>query len=355
MKVSRAAAALTFLALLLAAELACRWLLATGAFYGRFPLWGTLTSVPEIRDRIRWGLGTARPPVIVLGDSVLGASALLSRDLPGARTATIPAALARLAAPDGARVVSLGADGLLPGDLEALASILRGAAKGRPVRVALALNVRMLAGEARAGGSLVSREFLLGALPPGRARELTSGPLPREKELARRLYGGTAEVSALFRLTQQLRTVWYHPTPRDAAQRLLDETYGRPDTGDLEEAALRLQVIGYYREAWDAGSPALLSLGRVVAALHAIDPAMVVVLTPQNPSFVEEAGPGLLAANRGTLAILVAKRAPGAFVDLSTAFAEPLFLDHCHLTPEGNARLAAELLRALGTRAGART
>jgi hypothetical protein len=126
-----AAAALTFLLLLAFAELVSRGLSATGVLYGRISFSGVLTSLPELEGRVRWGLRGQLPPVLLLGDSVLGASAMCERGQPGARRSTMPAALAGRRAPMRSRVVSLAADGLVPGDLEGLRSTNRGEDVGR--------------------------------------------------------------------------------------------------------------------------------------------------------------------------------------------------------------------------------
>lgn len=343
-----ATAAVTFLLLVAAAELVSRGLASTGVLYGRISLSGVLTSLPELEDRVRWGLRGQTPPVLLLGDSVLGASAMWERGERGARRGTLPSALAGRRAPRLSRVVSLAADGLTPGDLEAISYVLQRTvgSSARPARVVLVVNVRMLASELDRDGQRVSRDFLLPALPPASRAELAPVASVETEALGARLYNGAASASALFRLSQLLRTLWYYPTPADARRRLVETLFGRPPAGDVEEAALRMRVEGFYQELWREDAPAVRSLRRLIPALRVADPRLLVVFSPQNPSYMAKGGAELAAANAQLLRKVVGPRGP--FVDLSAAFGEELFLDHCHLTKEGNLRLADEIERRLG-------
>ena len=346
-----ATAALTFVLLGGCAELVSRGVSSAGGLYGQISLSGVLTSLPELEDRIGWGLRGQSPPVLLLGDSVLGASAMSERGQPRARHSTLPAALAGQRAPMRSRVVSLAADGLVPGDLEAISHVVERTVdrSKRPARVVLVVNVRMLASELDREGQRVSRDFLLSALPPASRAELVPVPAAQGEAIGPRLFEGAASVSALFRLSQGLRTLWYYPTPADARQRLVERLFGRPPMGDVEEAALRLRVEGFYQEAWREDTPAAHALRRLIPALRNADPRLLVVFSPQNPSYRTKGGPELAAANASLLRTIVEGEAPGAFVDLSAAFEEELFLDHCHLTIEGNLRLAEEIDQRLGS------
>ena len=56
-------AALSFFLLLAGAEIASRGLLLSGALYRRFDFSGTLTSLPELRNRIAWAAKRPRARV----------------------------------------------------------------------------------------------------------------------------------------------------------------------------------------------------------------------------------------------------------------------------------------------------
>jgi hypothetical protein len=152
--------------------------------------------------------------------------------------------------------------------------------------------------------------------------------------------------SALLRSAAMLRSLWYFPTRRDFFRRATERVLGAESDPDIQEAALRLKVAPYYRDRWDASAPAFRSLEASVRRLAAAGP-VAVVLTPQNPDFVDDAA--LFAANRALLADFFAARAiPGVeFRDWSARFAPDRFLDHCHLTADGNKEYAEEVGRWL--------
>jgi hypothetical protein len=110
---------------------------------------------------------------------------------------------------------------------------------------------------------------------------------------------------------------------------------------------LRLAVL-YEDRDWNAASPAFVSLRRLLSRRAAAPRGFTVVaLVPQNPAETAAMSPERLAGNRA-LVKRVVEDAGGRFLDLVDAFPESAFLDHCHLTGEGNARLAAQLDAAVG-------
>jgi hypothetical protein len=347
-----AGAAATFFTLLLLAEAAARLAAGSGWLYRRIDFAGSLTSLPELEQRIAWN--SRRPyPVFLLGDSVLGATALWEHRVARPRRLTVPARLAPSAAAAGISVQSLAADGLLLPDLEAIdRAIGASQAKGKELaRRVIVLNFRMFAAEFAAPGKALSRDFLLPEL-----RAEGSPPDPalagRDDALGDRLSAGAARYCALARTAWQLQPLWYFPTRRDAFRRLLEPAHGGPaeENTDLQDAALHLKVDPYYRDRWDTGSPAFHALGALLEAARSHrDVQTIVVLTPQNPEFVGD--PAIFAWNRRVLGEFVARHGqPGegsvAYRDLADRFPAGRFLDHCHLTPEGN-REYAQILLAL--------
>ena len=338
-----AGAAATFLVLLAASEVGSRWALRSGLLYRRFDFSGTLTSLAELRDRIAWDREQPRP-IFLLGDSVLGASAMVEHRIAGARRMTVPAALGDEARPRGWSVASLAADGLLVPDLDAIAAELdRAAAASGPGRVVVVLNFRMFASEFEAPGRAISRDFLLPAL----AGEL---PDPRmavgANGLDERLSEASVRASYLLRTTRLLQPLWYYPSRRDVFRRWLES--GETSEGaEVREAALRLKVAPFYRDRWNPAGLEFRALGQLLAKLQ--QRGTLIVLSPQNPEFVEDAG--VFAANRATLRGFVeAKAAPGiAYADLSDRFPAGAFLDHCHLTPDANRQYARSLLERIAS------
>lgn len=333
-----AGAAATFFALLLASEIAARYAAGSGLLYRRLDFSGTLTSLPELRDRIAWN--AARPrPVFLLGDSVLGATALWEHRIAGARRETVSARLAEDARASGQSVASLGADGLLIPDLEAIG---REVGRAAPSRLLVVLNVRMFASEFGDPAKAISRDFLVpalaGALPDASLRKPADA-------LGERLSAASAERLFLMRETRQLQPLWYFPTRRDAFRRLLEPSRGAEST-DVEEAALHLKVDPYYRQRWDPSSLAFRALGALLDEARG-RAGTLVVLTPQNPEFV--ADPDVFAWNRRVLGEFVASRRDPSLLyrDLADRFPSDRFLDHCHLTPRGNREYAEALLESL--------
>jgi hypothetical protein len=196
--VSLAAAVIVFFGLLLSSELVCRVLTASGALHRRADFSGALTSLADVRDRVR-AFANAPRRVVLLGDSVLGGTALWEHDVPRPRAVSLGAELANALRERGRTALHLGADGLLLPDIDTLA---REAAEPAPESVLLLLNARMFAPEYQAAGKERSRDFLAG--PPRAGLE--------ETQLSRRVFEGASRNVALFRTTQLLRTIWYFPT-----------------------------------------------------------------------------------------------------------------------------------------------
>ena len=329
-----------FLLLLGASEAFSRLAAGSGLLYRRFDLSGALTSLPELRDRIRW-IGAHEHPVVLLGDSILGGSALSEHGVADARRKTIPAFLAALEGPNGRFVQSLGADGLLLPDLEAIG---REVPRARPEDVLVLLNFRMFSREFQDGPKAASRDFLVPDLPGG-------GPRRESAETARtqRLSARACEHWVLFRTAMLLRPLWYFPTQRDFFRRLEARLVQESVDRDLQEAALRLKVAPYYQDAWEQPSLAFASLDRLLAGLLRSDTRVTVVLTPQNPDFVEAGSPEVVSNNRRLLrAFLQAREAPALrYLDWSDRYPAGDFLDHCHLGVAGNETYARDLARLI--------
>ena len=331
--------ALTSLSLLLlVAELLCRTLLGTGALYRLVDASGTLTSVAEVRARTR--AFAARGAVGLLGDSVAGATALVQHRVPGAREVTLTAALDRRLSPRS--VLPLSADGLLLPDVEGLLERIGEA----PRDVILLLNFRMFARTWEPEASAGSRDALLpAALALRRGAGKASGSTGR---LDSRLYESAAGTSSFFLVTQVLRARLFVPTRKDAIERALARLLPSAEDDDLAASVLRLKVAPIYEDRdWNAASPAFASLGRILARRRTSGRTLV-ALAPQNPSETAGIAPGRLRSNRELLKTAVegALTANGAYLDLADALPEDAFLDHCHLTGEGNARLAGALAAA---------
>ena len=336
-----------FVGSLLAAELLCGAWTASGAFYRRFDVDGQLTSLAEIRDRLRASERDSGR-ILLLGDSVLGGGALAEHREADPRAKSLVRRLRVALGPDGRRLVALHADGLLLPDLEALC---REAAPSPSDRLILVLNFRMFAPEFQAPAKALSRPFLRAALPEAARPDLA--PVPAEEALSLALSEGAARASRLYRTSSLLRSLLFFPNQKDAVQRSLEGLAPTDPDDPVEEAALRLRVAPYYRPGgWRDDSAGNRSLRRLLEGLPGAA-RVVVVLSPQNGDALRDLGdPADITGRRASMVRLVTTAAPRALLaDWTDRYPPVRFLDHCHLTAEGNVAFAADLaalLRGLG-------
>ncbi len=155
-----------------------------------------MTSLAEIRDRLSY----AAPPdhrIYLLGDSVLGASALMEHRIPQARIQTLSRQLKQRLADAGVNAVSLGSDGLLMPDIDGLTAEFSAAP---PEKVLLLLNFPdVLQEEFGEGSKALSRYFLFPDLPDEVQKRLVPDKPPTpEAELSDRLYAGMCDPLVSF-------------------------------------------------------------------------------------------------------------------------------------------------------------
>jgi hypothetical protein len=346
----------SFLGLILLCEIFLRLTVPTGFWYRHLDLTADLTSMAEARDRLRYS-APGSSEVLVLGDSVLGASALMEHRLPQARIQTLGRFLNREMNSQGLSTVVLAADGILLPDLLALSrEFLPGkSAPGvpQPKKILLLLNFRMFAKDFDSGAKALSRDFLSENLPPAILSGLGTDPKKTdENRLSDRLYDFLCRHCFLFRETQMMKTLWYYPSQKDFFQRQLEKVMGLPKEGaDLAEASLKLKIAAYYQAyLWPEKGLSFQSLDLLLETLKGSHIPVEVVLTPQNPSFLGDyLDRPSFAANRKTLQRFMKAHAFDGleYRDWSGRYEPGLFLDHCHLTPEGNRVYATDLAAIL--------
>jgi hypothetical protein len=294
--------------------------------------------VAEVKARAR--AFAPRGAVGLLGDSVAGVTALVQHRVPRARDLTLTAELDRRLSPRG--VLPLSADGLLLPDVEGLIETL----DEQPRDVVLLLNFRMFARTWESEPSASSRDaFLPAALALRRTARTANRPT---NHLDSTLYESAAGASSFFLVTQVLRARLFVPTRKDAIERALARLLPAAEDDDLAASVLRLKIAPIYEDRdWNASSPAFASLGRILAWRPGGGRTLV-ALTPQNPSETAAIPPDRLRSNRELLKRTVegALTPNGTYLDLADALPESAFLDHCHLTGDGNARLAETLAAA---------
>lgn len=353
----------SFLGLVFLSEILLRLTVPSGFWYRHFDLTTDLTSLAEIQDRLRFGdirgesrVYTPGRRVLVLGDSVLGGSALTEHRVTGARQLTLGSDLKETLEGRGSPLVTLAADGALLPDLLALTKeAFPGEVNAPPPQgqVLLLLNFRMFAQDFTSGPKALSRVFLKADLPAAFLPSLGKDPKRTEEtDLSDRLYVFLCQHCFLFRETQTAKTLWYYPTQKDFFQHVLERVLGAPkEDEDLAEASLKLKIAPYYQAfRWPADGLPYQSLRFLLERLKSAGIPVKVVLTPQNPGFLGDyVDKSSFEANRKGLARFMKDQAfPELdYEDWSGRYPPSLFLDHCHLTPEGNRAYAKDLVDLL--------
>ncbi len=343
----------SFLGLVFLSEILLRLTVPTGFWYRHLDLSADFTSLPEIRDRLRYGT-QGNPEILILGDSILGASALMEHRVPGARTLTLGRFLNHELGLKGIHALPLGADGVLLPDLLALsAELLPGDGTKllgpRPEKILLLLNFRMFAQDFASGPKALSRDFLREDLPSSVLTALGTDPKKTEENrLSDRLYDFLCGHCFLFRETQMAKTLWYYPTQKDFFQRQLERVMGPPkEDEDLAEASLKLKIAAYYQAYhWPPDALPYQSLALLLDKLKQSGIPVEVVLSPQNPGFLGDyLDRPSYENNRKNLKVFM--KAHGfeglEYQDWSDRYGPRSFLDHCHLTPEGNQAYSKDL------------
>lgn len=127
-----------------------------------------------------------------------------------------------------------------------------------------------------------------------------------------------------------------------------------PGSGDVgDELTARARVLAHYQGLrLDSRSQQIRALEQTVARLRANGRRAVFFTTPLEDGFLADAmEPQAYGAYVARMSRLVEDAAAPSvtLVNLDhPLFGSPLFLDHCHLGPEGNRRLAVNLLVELG-------
>ncbi len=286
-------ALVSLLGLIFLFELFLRLSVPSGFWYRQFNLTSDFTSLAEIRDRLRYMAPGEGPRVLALGDSILGATALMEHRLPKARQKTLGIYLNQELSGRGSHLIPLGADGALLPDLAALAGeIQRGNIPPNqlpPEKILLILNFRMFAQDFASGPKALSREFLKEDLPSSILQAIGTDPKRTEENaLSDQLYGFLSRHCFLFRESQMAKNLWYYPSQKDFFQRQLEHVMGPPkEDSDFVEAGLKLKIATYYQAYhWPADALPFQSLDLLLGRLKECGVPVEVILSPQNPGFM---------------------------------------------------------------------
>jgi len=336
----------SFAGLLILSEILLRSTVPSGFWYRHFEVSGDMTSLAELRDRLQYAAPSDHR-VLLLGDSVLGASALMEHRLTQAREKTISYLLRKDMAATGIHALSLGSDGLLLPDILGLTQEF---STRPPEKIILLLNFRMFSMEFAEGSKALSRNFLQADLPEDIQKRLAPDKVPTpETLLSDRLYAGMCDHWELFRETQMLKTLWYYPSQKDFFQRFLEGIVGKNEAqSDILEAALKQKVASYYQPyLWDRSALPFTCLKEILDQWTKKHIPVDVVLTPQNRKFLGGYldKPSFEKNRRSLKAFLKIYAQRGVvYRDWADRYPPGMFLDHCHLTPEGNARYTEDLM-----------
>lgn len=306
--------------------------------YKQFDVSGYTTSAYEAQDRISYfrsiGQNTA-----VFGDSVLGASALLEHKIENARDKKLGKILAEQYNEISEKPLNLGADGLLLPDISFLVDLVH---KANFKKYIILINARMLADEFNTDEkAFFNANFAL-----------NSKILKSKTVLDEKIFNVITFTSAGFRRLQQLRALWFLPNPESVYARTLENINNAPDTEDIDikEAILREKVSSFYSNAvLKDASPSIIALGNILRTLSSKGSNTTIIITPQNPDFLtEDLFLKNLHDNIEKISALVKNTVAQniSFQSFAENYNPEMFLDHCHLTAEGNYQFAKDIMTA---------
>jgi hypothetical protein len=267
-----------------------------------------------------------------------------------ARELTLAKMLEQKMKDKGWNFLSMGSDGMLLPDMEA---ITHETIHNPPEKLVLLLNMRMFAKEFNHGSKGISRKFLLAEVDGATKRDLQSDLVEtQESQLSDQLYDKLTRHWWLFRETQMLKTLWYYPSQKDFLQRVVEQWMGRSEIqATLAEAALKLKIAAWYQSySWDRQGLPMVSLRRILDKWKQSGTSITVILTPQNAKFLGKAwDKASIDANSKLLAEVISEYTDAKlnFQDWSERYPSKLFLDHCHLTVNGNEQYGKDLMELM--------
>ncbi len=303
-----------------------------------------------LRAQLRAAVDDPRRSIVLVGDSVLAGDVMASRYADWDQQRVVDHLRAQIAADADVGVQQIGLDGLLPIDaLHILAELDRIDPEGR-VEFVFELNLRYF--------SAAYHDQLDCSRPAicELGRTLQSAPRPefewaRVREAASITRDGLLARLPVFRWRDRLPDL---PPALDQVEGLLVRTHAEPTgpatTGSAEAEA---RVREHYRSAELSESGAQTqALTQILDRLVSKRRPALLFVTPLADGFVARSGVDLRVGEiQAELARLVGDRHVDTLQLISLdhpLFVDPLFVDHCHLGPEGNRVLAGNLAVELG-------
>jgi hypothetical protein len=280
----------------------------------------------------------SNPFVLVLGDSVMGSSAMESAGIANASGRTIPARFEHLLnlATVNATVANLAMDGALVGDYLGLLSLLT-EHRLRPAAAVIQIDYRLLSPlhDVEDAGNL-SRDWLTSYAAPWAGLLV---PPDRTARSTERLIDRLISRMILLRSDAYLRLRNLHA--RFFANRTA--TVAERDRERYNDL-LRMRVGRFYLNETDiTASATLLAFAALMDQLRQMAIPTAVFLTPANPEFLrDQINRPVYAYNVHALGEWFRRRYGGTrllrLISMENIFGPADFLDHTHLTPEANAK-----------------
>lgn len=328
------------LGVVMLADLALGWLAGKGGLDRGFEP----RDAAGLRQILAAAADDPDSPYLLVGDSVLAGDVMRGR-IDGWEHRRVIDAMREATHPDSpARFHQVALDALLPIDVLHVVQELDAIDPGARVPVVVELNPRYFS-RSYAELRTCTRPWLCDVGPTLVNTAGTTRWATLRRWLVGLGLGGVAEHVPLLRHRTWLRG--------DALQRAIAALVPAPPVEAPDALAARARHLAHYQELeLGADSRQIQALAQLVARLRATGRRAVFFTTPLEDGFVAEA---MTEAEYGHYTARMSE-----LVDLSTApqvelvhldhplFGAPLFLDHCHLGPEGNRRLAVNLLVELG-------
>jgi hypothetical protein len=231
---------------------------------------------------------------------------------------------------------------MLPADMAAALMLPSPRLRGQLVVV---LNVRMFSPDFQVAGKDLFFAFLKRDSPYG-ADSLFG---MSDEALGSRLFNAATYSSALFRLLYQTRGLWFAPNPQATFQVLFERVFGDTTDKDLKDAILKSRVESFYApRQWMESDPQVSKLLELARNATSQGGRVLVLMAPQNPQFLPTSEAELqLRRNVGHLEVLLNEIGGVRFHSFVDAYPADYFLDHCHLSPQGNEKFAQAIVEQM--------
>lgn len=301
-----------------------------------------IVDVTSARRELQASAGEPGESWLLIGDSVLAGDVMRGKISDWESHRVIDEMRAAVGPDSRARFHQIALDALLPTDIEHIVRELDAVDPAARVNVVVEVNPRYFSPH-HATDAACTRPFLCELGPQAASSDDGSPEVdPWAVEL---FYSAIGEHLPVYRHRSRLA-----PAGLFAGLPALVE---RPTGGEPDELAGRARVLAHYQTPATGGdSRQVQALRRALKRLRASGRRAVFFTTPLEDEFMAEAQTPEAYGDYIARVSEIVDGGRGGAVELvhldHPLFSSPLFLDHCHLGPEGNRRLAVNLLNELG-------